>query len=90
MLREFILPDWKKLIIYLVFVILFMGETLLLRSVYLKDYVVSFLLGVYKNFFSEMNYVNFFAVSFIYYLLVLFALYILSCFVMLILKNIKK
>jgi hypothetical protein len=90
MLRDFLMPDWKKIIVYLVLVILFMGETLFLRSVYQKDYVVVFLLNVYNSIFSNMDYANFFLMSFVYYLFVLMILYLLSCFVVMIISKIKK
>jgi hypothetical protein len=90
MMRDFITPDWKKLITYLLFVILFMGETLVLRSVYQRDYVITFLLNIYNNFFNQIDYVNLFTISFIYYIIVLMILYVLSCLVILILGRVKK
>jgi hypothetical protein len=87
---NFIVPDWKKLVVYLIFVILFMSETLLIRSVYQRDYVVYFLMNIYNSFFKEIDYFNFFTLSFIYYVMVLMMLYVLSCFVIMILGKIKK
>ncbi len=85
MLKKFLMPDWRKLIIYLIFVIIFMTETLLIRSLYQKDYVVVFLSNIYNYFFRGIkDYVNFFTLAFFYYLIVLMILYLLSCLVVLI------
>ncbi len=91
MLKEFLTPDWKKLIVYLVFVIIFMTETLLIRSLFQEDYVIMFLSNVYNYFFTEMkDYVNFFTLAFSFYIAVLAVLYLLSCAVILITEKIKK
>lgn len=91
MLKEFLTPDWKKLIVYLVFVIIFMTETLLIRSLFQEDYVIMFLSNVYNYFFTEMkDYVNFFTLAFSFYIAVLVVLYLLSCVVILITESIKK
>lgn len=90
MLKDFIAPDWKKLITYLILIAIFMSETLFLRSVYQRDNVVTFLLYVYNSFFKEIDYVNFFMISFFYYIFVLMTLYILSCIIILIIGKIDK
>jgi hypothetical protein len=90
MLKDFIVPDWKKLITYMLFIILFMGETLILRSMYHRDYIVVFLVGFYNNILQYISFVNFFMVSFSYYIMVLASLYLLSCVVILILGKIEK
>jgi hypothetical protein len=91
LLKEFLTPDWKKLIVYLVFVIIFMTETLLIRSLFQEDYVIMFLSNVYNYFFTEMkDYVNFFTLAFSFYIAVLVVLYLLSCVVILITESIKK
>ncbi len=91
MLKKFLKPDWKRLIIYLVFVLIFMSETLLIRYLYKKDYIVEFFLNIYNHFFKGMkDYVNFFTLTFFCYLLVLFVLYLLSCLVILIYEKIEK
>ncbi len=91
MLKEFLTPDWRKLIVYLVFVIIFMTETLLIRSLFQEDYVIMFLSSVYNYFFTEMrDYVNFFTLAFSFYIVVLAVLYLLSCVVILITEKIKK
>lgn len=91
MLKEFLTPDWRKLIVYLVFVIIFMTETLLIRSLFQEDYVITFLSNVYNYFFTEMkDYVNFFTLAFSFYIAVLAVLYLLSCVVILITERIKK
>jgi hypothetical protein len=91
MFKEFLTPDWRKLIIYLVFVIIFMTETLLIRSLFQEDYVVTFLSSVYNYFFVGMGeYVNFFTLAFFFYIAVLAILYLLSCIVILITEKIKK
>lgn len=91
MLKEFLTPDWRKLIVYLVFVIIFMTETLLIRSLFQEDYVITFLSSVYNYFFTEMkDYVNFFTLAFSFYIAVLAVLYLLSCVVILITERIKK
>ena len=91
MLKEFLTPDWRKLIVYLVFVIIFMTETLLIRSLFQEDYVIMFLSNVYNYFFTEMkDYVNFFTLAFSFYIAVLAVLYLLSCVVILITERIKK
>lgn len=91
MLKEFLTPDWRKLIVYLVFVIIFMTETLLIRSLFQEDYVIMFLSNVYNYFFTEMkDYVNFFTLAFSFYIAVLAVLYLLSCVVILITEKIKK
>jgi hypothetical protein len=82
MIKEFLMPDWRKLIVYLLFTITFMTETLIIRTIYQKDYIVIFLSNVYDYFFSGMkDYVNFFAIAFLYYIFVLTMLYVLSCIV---------
>lgn len=91
MLKNFLTPDWRKLIVYLVFVIIFMTETLLIRSLFQEDYIVKFLSNVYNYFFTEMkDYVNFFTLAFFFYIAVLAILYLLSCVVILITEKIKK
>ncbi len=92
MVKKFLRPDFKKLIIYLVFVLIFMSETLLIRSLYQKDYIVEFFLNIYSHFFSGMrDYgISFFTITFICYLSVLFVLYLLSCLVVLIHGKIEK
>jgi len=92
MVKKFLKPDFKKLMIYLVFVLIFMSETLLIRSLYQKDYIVEFFLNIYNHFFSGMeNYgVSFFTLTFFCYLSVLFVLYLLSCLVILIYEKIEK
>jgi len=91
LLKEFLTPDWRKLIVYLVFVIIFMTETLLIRSLFQEDYVITFLSNVYNYFFTEMkDYVNFFTLAFSFYIAVLAVLYLLSCVVILITERIKK
>ena len=91
MFKEFLTPDWRKLIIYLVFVIIFMTETLLIRSLFQEDYVVAFLSNIYNYFFVGMrDYVNFFTLTFFFYIAVLAILYLLSCIVVLITEKIKK
>ncbi len=91
MLKKFLAPDWKKLAIYLIFIIIFMTETLLIRSIYQEDYIVVFLLNIYNYFFKGMkDYVNFFTISFIFYLTILIVLYLLSCLVILIHEKIEK
>lgn len=91
MLKNFLTPDWRKLIVYLVFVIIFMTETLLIRSIFQEDYVVAFLSNVYSYFFTEMkDYVNFFTLAFFFYIFILAILYLLSCIVILITEKIKK
>jgi hypothetical protein len=91
LLKEFLTPDWRKLIVYLVFVIIFMTETLLIRSLFQEDYVITFLSSVYNYFFTEMkDYVNFFTLAFSFYIAVLAVLYLLSCVVILITERIKK
>jgi hypothetical protein len=91
MIKKFLSPDWRKLIVYLAFVIIFMTETLLIRSLFQEDYVVAFLSNVYNYFFTEMrDYVNFFTLAFFFYIAVLAALYLLSCIVVFITEKIKK
>lgn len=91
MIKEFLSPDWRKLIVYLVFVIIFMTETLLIRSLFQEDYVVTFLSNVYNYFSTETkDYVNFFTLAFFFYIAVLAILYLLSCIVILITEKIKK
>jgi hypothetical protein len=91
MIKEFLSPDWRKLIVYLVFVIIFMTETLLIRSLFQEDYVVTFLSSIYNYFFTEIkDYVNFFTLAFFFYIAVLAILYLLSCIVILITEKIKK
>ena len=92
MLKKFLLPDWRRLITYFIFVLIFMAETLLIRSLYQKDYIVEFFLNIYNHFFSGMkDYgVSFFTITFLCYLSILFVLYLLSCLVILIYEKIEK
>ncbi len=90
MLKEFVTPDSKKLVLYLLLVIVLVFETLIIRSVYKKDYTVDFLLSIYNTFFNEIEYVNFFMISFAYYIIVLVVLYIVSCLIVFILGRIRE
>ena len=90
MIKEFLSPDWRKLIVYLVFVIIFMTETLLIRSLFQEDYVIEFLSNVYSYFTEMRSYINFFTLAFFFYIAVLAVLYLLSCIVILITEKIKK
>jgi hypothetical protein len=87
-LKEFLTPEYRRIIAYLLFIIIFMSETLLIRYVYRGDYIVLFLLDIYHSFFKY--YVDFFTVAFFYYLIILTILYLLSCIVILITEKIKK
>jgi hypothetical protein len=91
MLKEFLIPDWRKLVVYLVFVIIFMSEVLLIRSIYQKDYMVIFLNNFYNHFFSGSEaYIDFFSIAFFFYLVLLAILYLLSCLVILIYEKTQK
>ena len=91
MLKKFLVPSLEKLLIYLFFVIIFMAETLLIRSIFEKDYIMLFISSIYDNFFKGLvDYVNFFTVAFFYYLVILGVLYLLSCLVILIYEKTKE
>ncbi len=90
-MKDFLMPDWRKLIVYLLFTITFMSETLIIRSVYQKDYIILFLSNVYDYFFTGVrDYVNFFVIAFLYYIFVLAILYLLSCLVIRIVEKSQK
>jgi hypothetical protein len=90
MLKEFLVPDLRKMIIYLLFVTIFMSEILLIRYVYHKDNIVTFLSGFYENFSGAESYISLFTISFFFYIFILIIIYLLSCFVSLIIDKIKK
>jgi hypothetical protein len=91
MLKEFLAPDWRKLIVYLVFVLIFLTETLLIRSIFQRDYIMVFFSNLYDHFFKDMkDYVNFFTIAFSFYVAILVVLYLLSCIVVLIKEKTKK
>jgi hypothetical protein len=90
MLKEFLVPDLRKIIIYLLFVTIFMSEILLIRYVYHKDGIVTFLSGFYENFPGAEGYISLFTISFFFYIFIFVMLYLLSCFVSLIIDKIKK
>ncbi len=90
MLKKFLVPSLEKLLIYLFFVIIFMAETLLIRSIFERDYIMLFISAIYDNFFKGLvDYVNFFTVAFFYYLVILAVLYVLSCLVIFIYEKTK-
>jgi hypothetical protein len=91
MFKEFLTPDLRKIIVYLLFVIVFMSETLMLLSVYKENYIISFISNVYRNFFGGAeDSINFFTVAFVYYIVFLVGLYLLSCLVISIFDKIGK
>jgi hypothetical protein len=91
MLKEFLAPDWRKLIVYLIFVLIFLTETLLIRSIFQRDYMMIFFSNVYDYFFKDMkDYVNLFTIAFSFYIAILVVLYVLSCTVILIKEKTKK
>jgi hypothetical protein len=90
-IKRFLIPDIRKLLVYLVFVLIFMCEILLIRSLYQQDYMVVFLRAFYNNFIKgKQSYINFFTVAFFYYFILLMILYLLSCLVILIYEKIEK
>lgn len=89
-LKEFFIPDWRKLVVYLIFVIIFMSEVLLIRIIYQRDYMVVILTNIYNHFFLGKGYINFFTLSFFFYLVLLVILYLLSCLVILIIEKTEK
>jgi len=89
--KEFFTPDCRKMIIYLVLVLIFFAEIFIVRSVYNADYIVLFVLNIYENYLTGLkDYVNFFTLTFFFYIFILFILYLLGCLIVLIIDKIKK
>jgi len=89
--KEFFIPEWKKMLIYLALVLIFLSEIFLIRFIYREDYMVSFVSYMYYNYFTGLKeYVSLFTMTFLFYILVLFVLYLLSCLIVLIADKIKK
>ena len=91
MIKEFLRPDFRKLITYLVFVFIFLTEIFLIRFLYQRDYMVEFVSKIYYSYLTIVeDYVSFFATAFSFYIFILAILYLLSCIVIFIIEKIKK
>ena len=90
MLKEFFTPDWRRMIIYLIFVMIFMSEIFMIRYFYHVDNIVLFISGIYQSFPSLEGYIDLFTLAFFFYIFIFVMMYVLSCFVNLIIGRIRK
>ena len=90
MLKEFFTPDWRRVIIYLIFVLIFMSEIFMIRYSYHVDNIVLFISGIYQDFPGLGSYIDLFTLAFFFYVFIFVMMYVLSCFVNLIIGRIRK
>lgn len=90
MIKEFFLPNIRKVGIYLVLAAVFMTEILSIRYLYNQDNIISLVLNIYRNYPRLEGWINKFMMAFFFYIFILAALYIASCFINFIMEKIKK
>lgn len=89
-LKEFFMPEYTKLITYLILVLIFLSEIFIIRSVNREDYMISFISNIYYSHLSGMGeYFSLFVFAFFFYVAILFILYSLGCLIVLINKRKK-
>lgn len=90
MIKEFFIPDIRKVGIYLVLATIFMTEILSIRYVYNQDNIISIVLSIYMNYPRLEGWISKFMMSFFFYVFILAGLYVVSCSIDVILRKIKK
>jgi hypothetical protein len=70
MLKDFFIPDWRRVMIYLIFVLIFMSEIFIIRYLYHVDNIVLFISDIYQNFPGLESYIDVFTLAFFFYIFI--------------------